>query len=60
MSTPWWQQIADMQSAKERDEFVKGMYGFKTHNQHSFVIGLVAGYVGAGLLIKSKKSRRDQ
>jgi len=37
MSTPWYEQVADMQSASERDEFVKGMYGFKPHNQHNFV-----------------------
>jgi hypothetical protein len=48
-----------MQSASERDEFVKGMYGFKPHNQHNFVIGLLAGYVGTKLLFNSKKSRRE-
>ncbi len=59
MSTPWYEQVADMQSASERDEFVKGMYGFKPHNQHNFVIGLLAGYVGTKLLFNSKKSRRE-
>jgi hypothetical protein len=49
-----------MQSAQERDEFVKGMYGFKPHSQHSFLIGLLAGYVGTGLLFKSKKSRNEK
>jgi hypothetical protein len=61
MSTPWYEQIAQTQSAQERDEFVKGMFGLKTHNQHSFVVGLLAGYVGTELLIKQmKKSRREK
>ena len=59
MSTPWYEQVADMQSASERDEFVKGMFGFQPRNQHKFVIGLLAGYVGTKLLFNSKKSRRE-
>jgi hypothetical protein len=48
-----------MQSVDERDEFVKGMYGYRTNGQHKFLIGVVAGYFGAKALTKSKKSRRE-
>jgi hypothetical protein len=51
--------MADMQSVQERDEFVKGMYGYKTHGQHSFLIGVLAGYFGTKALTKSKKSRNE-
>ena len=61
MSTPWWQQIADMQSAQERDEFVKGMYGQRPNSQHTFLVGLLAGYFGTKYATNAifKKSRRE-
>jgi hypothetical protein len=60
MSVPWYEQIADMHSAHERDEFVKGMFSSRPHSQHSFLIGLLAGYASQQLLSKAmKKSRRE-
>lgn len=61
MSTPWYEQVADMHSAHERDEFIKGMYGIRPNSQHTFLIGLLAGYFGQQALSKAmkKKSRRE-
>lgn len=61
MSIPWYEQVANMHSAHERDEFVKGMFSSRPHAQHSFLIGLFAGYAGQQLLSKTlKKSRREK
>jgi hypothetical protein len=60
MSTPWYEQIADIHSAHERDEFIKGMYGTRPNSQHTFLIGLMAGYFGTQYMTKKmKKSRRE-
>jgi hypothetical protein len=61
MSTPWYEQISDIHSANERDEFVKGMYGIRPNSQHTFLVGLLAGYFGTKYATKAifKKSRYD-
>lgn len=50
-----------MHSAHERDEFIKGMYGIRPNSQHTFLVGLLAGYFGQQALSKAmkKKSRRE-
>lgn len=59
---PWWVKIAEISSAQEREEFMKGVVpGFnkkpESKNSH-LVFGLVAGY----LLGKSSQShdKRDR
>ena len=61
MSTPWYEQITDIHNAHERDEFVKGMFGLRPHSQHTFIVGLLAGYLGTKALTKTmkKKSRYE-
>jgi hypothetical protein len=58
MSTPWYEQIADIHSAHERDEFVKGMYGLRPNSQHTFLVGLLAGYFGTKYATKAMKKSR--
>lgn len=53
---PWWVKVAELDSAAEREEFMRGVVpGFKKtpESKHSnLVFGLVAGY----LLGKSSQS----
>lgn len=60
MSTPWYEQIADIHSAHERDEFVKGMYGLRPNSQHTFLVGLLAGYFGTQYVTKAMKKSRNE
>ncbi len=60
MSTPWYEQIADIHSAHERDEFVKGMYGLRPNSQHTFLVGLLAGYYGTKYATKAMKKSRNE
>ena len=52
MSTPWYEH--------ERDEFVKGMYGLRPNSQHTFLIGLLAGYYGTKYATKAMKKSRNE
>lgn len=60
MSIPWYEQIAQVNTS-ERDEFVKGMYGLRPNSQHTFLIGMLAGYFGTKYATNAifKKSRRE-
>jgi hypothetical protein len=55
----WYDQVVSKESGKERDEFVRGMFGFNTHNQHKFIAGLLAGYFGTQAIFKADKYRDD-
>ena len=61
MSIPWYEQVTNIHSASERDEFVKGMYGQRPNSQHTFLVGLLAGYFGTKYATNAifKKSRRE-
>lgn len=44
---PWWERVAELESAREREEFVRGVAGDKPRTTHSTILlGLVAGYIG--------------
>ncbi|NBT46533.1 MAG: hypothetical protein EBT07_01765 [Actinobacteria bacterium] len=44
---PWWEEIQEIQSATERQEFVRGIFGSKRKDQGPIIAGLVGGYLGA-------------
>lgn len=52
---PWYEQMAEMTSATEREEFMKGMFGFRPKERHPVLASLVAGYVANQVITKAKK-----
>ena len=40
---PWWVQAAEMNSQTERDEFVKGVFGFRPKEKRPVVASLLLG-----------------
>jgi hypothetical protein len=64
---PWYQQVAEMNSQHEREEFLKGMFGFRPKEKRPVIASLIAGtttaylagavYVGAKKVAKAKKKK---
>jgi hypothetical protein len=53
---PWWMRISEIESLSEREEFIRGIAGFKTNkNRQSILMGLVAGYIGGKVAQKQGK-----
>lgn len=51
---PWYKQVAEMNDHNERQEFIKGVFGYRPSNKQPIVAALIAGYVG-GKVAKGKK-----
>ena len=51
---PWYKQAAEMENAVEREEFIKGVFGFRPKEKQPILAMLVAGYIG-GKVAKGKK-----
>jgi hypothetical protein len=47
---PWWQQVAEMNNQSEREEFMKGVFGFRPKEKRPNVAGLIAGTTAAYLI----------
>jgi hypothetical protein len=58
---PWWEKVADYDTAHEREEFMRGVAGFRPSNRQAMIVGLVAGYVGGKAAtysqLKGKKTK---
>ena len=52
---PWYQQAAEIQNQNEREEFIKGVFGFRPKEKHPFVAGLIGGYIGAKIATRKDK-----
>jgi hypothetical protein len=49
---PWWEKVADFDTPHEREEFMRGIAGFRPSNRTAHLLGLVAGYYGVRALTK--------
>lgn len=62
--TPWYIRAAEIQSAEERTEFIKGVFGMPTQGSPATraaagIAGLVLGYgIGSAIGDAVKKRRR--
>lgn len=59
---PWYVQAAEINSQHERDEFVKGVFGFRPKEKRPIFASLIAGSavayaVGAHRAKKAKKKK---
>ena len=58
---PWWIQAAEMNSQTERDEFVKGVFGFRPKEKRPIFASLIAGSAiayAAGAHRHAKKAKK--
>lgn len=53
--TPWYIKIAELDSEHEREEFMRGVFGFRPRENKNLVATLVAGYIGGKVASKAKK-----
>jgi hypothetical protein len=51
----WYEEIAEMNSAREREEFMKGMFGMRSKERQPIMAWLVAGYVAGKTVSNAKK-----
>lgn len=55
---PWYERMAEIDSAQEREEFMRGVFGMNTTSKRDFVgpalISLMAGF-GLGLATRRPK-----
>lgn len=40
---PWWQEAAEINNQNEREEFIKGVFGFRPTEKRPIVAGLILG-----------------
>jgi hypothetical protein len=52
---PWYKKAAEIHSAHEREEFIRGVFGFRPKERQPIVTALIAGYVGGKVAAKGKK-----
>lgn len=62
---PWYREVAEIHSAKEREEFIKGMWGFhdKEKSSHNGLSSFLAGtsiLYGLGALFFGARAKRIQ
>ena len=60
---PWYVQAAEIHNQQERDEFVKGVFGFRSENHYPILASLIAGSgiayaVGATRAAKKAKKKK--
>ena len=59
---PWYEQVAEMNNQQEREEFIKGVFGFRPTEKRPIVAGLILGttaaYIAGALNIASKAKKK--
>jgi hypothetical protein len=64
---PWYEQVAEINNQQEREEFIRGVFGFRPKEKRPAIASLIAGttaaylagaiYVGAKAKAKAKKKK---
>jgi hypothetical protein len=47
---PWYMQVAEMNNQHEREEFIKGVFGFRPKEKRPVIASLIAGSAAAYVL----------
>jgi hypothetical protein len=60
---PWWQEVAEMNNQNEREEFIKGVFGFRPKEKRPIVAGLIMGttaayLAGAAMTVSKAKKKK--
>ena len=51
----WYDKMAEMDSAAEREAFLRGVFYPGTQQKNPLVVGIVAGWLGGKALAKKRK-----
>jgi len=54
---PWYEQVAEMNNQHEREEFMRGVFGFRPKEKNAIITGLIAGYFGGKVAAKKAKKK---
>jgi len=46
---PWYEQVAEMNNQQEREEFIRGVFGFRPQEKRPAIASLIAGTTAAYL-----------
>jgi hypothetical protein len=52
---PWYEKMADIDSANEREEFIRGVFGFRPREKQPIVAALIAGYIGGTIATRNQR-----
>jgi hypothetical protein len=60
---PWYQQVAEMNNQNEREEFIKGVFGFRPKEKRpavaALILGTTAAYaLGAARVVSKAKKKK--
>ena len=56
MAKPWYERAAEIHDASEREQFIRGVFGFRP-KEKQILTGLIAGYIGGKVAAKKAKKR---
>ena len=52
---PWYERVAEINSQHEREEFIRGVFGFRPREKTHIVAAIIAGVIGGKIAAKGKK-----
>ena len=59
---PWYLQAAELENQREREEFIKGVFGFRPTEKRPVVAGLILGttaaYIAGAVRTVSKAKKK--
>ena len=50
---PWYERAAELNGKDEVENFMRGVFGYRTKDKQPIIAGLIAGYVGGKVAGKS-------
>ena len=57
---PWYERAAELNGKDEVEEFMRGVFGYRTKDKQPIIAGLIAGYVGGKVAASSvKKAKKN-
>jgi hypothetical protein len=51
----WYDEAAEIYNAAEREQFIKGAFGFHKKDNSSLIAGLIGGFIGAQIATMGTK-----
>ena len=52
---PWYERVSDYGTQHEREEFIRGVFGFRPKEKQPIVAALIAGYIGGTIATRNRK-----
>jgi len=52
---PWYVKIAELDTEHEREDFMRGVFGFRPKEKTALVTAVIAGYIAGKVATKAKR-----